>query len=185
METGTDTTNLVDDALLLRPYRFDDTPALQAAAVESAATVGPWLPWCHAGYSVDESRAWIDRCRTGWRDGSEFAFAILDGDTFAGGIAINRIDTLHRHGNLGYWVRQSRQRCGLAARAGRMAAAFAFAQLGLVRLEIVCAVDNQASRRTAERIGARFECEARNRLVLNEAPVAAAVYGLVAADLGS
>jgi RimJ/RimL family protein N-acetyltransferase len=185
MKAHADATTLGDGTLLLRPYRIDDAPDLQAAAVESVATVGPWLPWCHAGYSLDESRAWIDRCRTGWQDGSEFAFAILDGETFAGGIGINRIDALHRHGNLGYWVRQSRQRHGLAARAGRMVATFAFAHLGMVRLEIVCAVDNHASRRTAERIGARFECVARNRLVLNEVPVAAAVYGLVAADLGS
>lgn len=185
MTTRTDTATIADGSLLLRPYGAGDAPALQAAAEESVATVGRWLPWCHAGYGLDESRAWIERCIAGWRDGSQFDFAVFDDGTFAGGFGINRVDPLHRNGNLGYWLRESRQRHGLAARAGRLAAAFAFAQLGLVRLEIISAVDNQPSRRTAEAIGARFECIARNRLMAGEAPVAAAVYGLVPQDLGA
>ena len=38
---------------------------------------------------------------------------------------------------------------------------------------------NLASRAVAERIGAQFECIARNRLILRGRPVAAAVYSLV------
>lgn len=178
-----DAATLADGSLLLRPYAAADAPALQAAAAESVATVGRWLPWCHAGYGLDESHAWIERCTAGWSDGSQFDFAVFDDGAFAGGFGINRVDPLHRNGNLGYWLRQSCQRRGLAARAGRLAAAFAFAQLGLVRLEIVSAVDNQPSRRTAEAIGARLECVARNRLMDRETPVAAAVYGLVPQDL--
>ncbi len=178
-----DAATLAEGTLLLRPYTPADAPALQAAAGESVATVGRWLPWCQAGYGLDESSAWIERCAAGWRDGSQFDFAVFDDGAFAGGFGINRIVPLHRNGNFGYWLRQSRQRRGLAARAGRLVAAFAFGQLDLVRLEIVSAVDNRPSRRTAEAIGARFECIARNRLMDGETPVAAAVYGLVPQDL--
>jgi RimJ/RimL family protein N-acetyltransferase len=177
------TTTLADGTLLLRPYQAADAAILHQAVIESVDSVGRWLPWCHAGYGLDDSRAWIEHCGCGWRDGSQYALAIFEAGTFAGGIGINRIDPLHRNGNLGYWLRQSRQRRGLAARAGRLAAAFAFARLDLVRLEIACAVDNQPSRRTAEAIGARFECIARNRLMDGATPVAAAVYGLVPQDL--
>jgi RimJ/RimL family protein N-acetyltransferase len=40
-----------------------------------------------------------------------------EGRTFYGGIAINQINREHEFGNIGYWVRQSRQRRGIALRA--------------------------------------------------------------------
>jgi len=70
-------------------------------------------------------------------------------------------------------------RNGVAIAAARLAAGFAFRELGLTRIEIVALVDNVASRRVAEKLGATFECVARNRLVHNGVPFAAAVYSLV------
>jgi RimJ/RimL family protein N-acetyltransferase len=64
-----------------------------------------------------------------------------------------------------------------------MAARFGFQRLGLVRIEIVALPDNQASRRTAEQAGARFECIARHRLWERDRARDAAVYALVPADL--
>jgi RimJ/RimL family protein N-acetyltransferase len=84
----------------------------------------------------------------------------------------------HNFGNIGYWVRQSRQQQGVATRAVRTIAAYGFSCLELTRLEIVAAVDNGPSRAVAEKVGAVFECVARNRLIVNGHPVAAAVYSL-------
>ncbi|MGL5096173.1 MAG: GNAT family N-acetyltransferase, partial [Planctomycetia bacterium] len=58
-------------------------------------------------------------------------------------------------------------------------AAWAFAETNLVRLEIVAAVDNHASRRVAEKAGAVFEGIARRRLLVHGASHDAAVYSLV------
>ena len=43
----------------LRTYDPDDAQPLWEAARESVAEVFPWLPWCHAQYSVAEAVEWI------------------------------------------------------------------------------------------------------------------------------
>ena len=180
-----DTLELTDGRLCLRPWQVRDAAALFDAARESTGSVGRWLPWCHAGYRVEDAAAWIAHCQSGWRAGEHFAFPIFDarsGDLI-GGVGLNQLNRLHRSANLGYWIRQSRQRQGIAVAAATLVARFGFEQRGLVRIEIVAMPDNQPSRRTAETIGARFEAIARQRLWANGQAHDAAVYGLIPQDL--
>lgn len=86
-------------------------------------------------------------------------------------------------GNLGYWVRTSRTRSGVASAATRLIARFGFLSLGLQRLEIVVAVGNQASERVAEKAGATREGVLRKRLLIHGQPHDAVLYSLVAEDL--
>jgi ribosomal-protein-serine acetyltransferase len=59
--------------------------------------------------------------------------------------------------NVGYWVRTGHTGQGIATAAVRLVARFGFEDLGLLRLELLIAVDNPASRRVAEKVGATFE----------------------------
>ncbi|MGN2246891.1 GNAT family N-acetyltransferase [Frateuria sp. GZRR35] len=178
-------THLAEGPLLLRPWQPEDAPALHTAVQESLETVGRWLPWCHAGYDLDEARAWIRHCREGWAGDEHFAFGVFERDSGAllGSVGLSQRNLVHRSASLGYWVRQSRQGQGVARQAARVAAHFGFDRLRLVRIEIVALPDNHASRRTAEQAGARFEVIARHRLWVRDRAMDAAVYSLVPADL--
>ncbi len=110
----------------------------------------------------------------------EYTFAILGSDgRFLGGCGLNQINRIHRFANLGYWVRTSATRHGVATEAVRQVAEFAFGNTDLVRLEIVCAVGNDPSQRVAERAGAVREGVLRHRLLLHGQPVDAVMYSLV------
>ena len=172
--------------LLLHPWHPSDAPALHEAVHESVATVGRWLPWCHAGYDLAHAEAWIDHCREGWLAQEHFAFAIIEqaGGTLLGSVGLNQRNHVHRSAAMGYWIRQSRQGEGVARQAARMAARFGFAALELVRIEIVALADNHASRRVAEACGARFEAIARHRLWERGVARDAAVYAVVPQDIG-
>ncbi len=138
------------------------------------------MPWCHAGYTQAESIAWIEKTQGFWQSGEAYEFAIFDlANGYVGGAGLNQFNRVHNLANLGYWVRQSRQRHGLATAAARALAKFGFETLRLTRLEIVAASENSPSRRVAEKVGAQFECLARNRLVIHGAPHTAAVHSLV------
>jgi ribosomal-protein-serine acetyltransferase len=170
--------------LRLLPYRDAFAPELYTAARESIATVGRWMPWCHAQYEPSDSLEWARHAQSAWKEGGEYAFALFDRDgRFVGGAGINQIHALHNFANLGYWIRESRQRQGFATEAVRAVAAFAFGTLGLTRVEIVAAEANEASRRVALKAGAAFECLARNRLVIRGVPHRSAVHSLVPDDL--
>ena len=177
---------ILSDGLCIRPLVEADIDPFVAAARESVVTVGAWMPWCTATYTAKEAQAWIDECTANLAARSAYDMGIFshDGEMFLGGIGVNQISWRWNLGNIGYWVRESCQRKGIAPRAVRAAAQFGFGYLKLTRLEIVIAVGNEPSRRVAERVGATFECTARNRLVLDERPVDAWVYSLIPGQLG-
>lgn len=164
----------------LRAYQPEDAQALWEAARESVGEVFPWSPWCHAQYSLADAAEWIRTRAPLAAQGLEYTFAIVGGDgRFLGESHINQINSSHRFGNVGYWVRTSATRRGVATEAVRQVAAFAFRRTELVRLEIVCALANEASQRVAEHAGAVREGVLRHRLHLHGQPVDAVMYSLV------
>jgi len=164
----------------IRAYEAEDAEALWQAARESVGEVFRWLAWCHGQYSLAEAVEWIRSRAALAAEGREYTFAIVGADgRFLGGCAINQINRIHRFGNLGYWVRTSATRRGVATEAVRQVAEFAFTNTDLVRLEIVCAVGNGASQRVAERAGAVREGVVRRRLLLHGQSVDAVMYSLV------
>jgi len=169
--------------IAMRASRDEDARPLVVAASESVETVGRWMPWCHAEYAEDDSIVWVKRCQASWHSGEEYNFGLFDlAGRYVGGAGLNHFNRDHNIANLGYWVRQARQREGFAVAAVQCLARFGFEVLRLTRIEIVAASDNIASRRVAEKSGAEFECLARNRLVIGGIPVTAAVYSLIPAS---
>lgn len=163
-----DQPNLVSGRVLLRPFRPDDATAFCTAARESVTEVYPWLPWCHPDYTIEESRSWIARCADMWQEGISYNFAIInsrDGLSL-GGCGLRYISQMDRVANLGYWVRTSRTRQGIATTATRLLVQFGFEELKLNRIEIIASVDNRASQRVAEKAGATREGVLRNRMVV-------------------
>jgi RimJ/RimL family protein N-acetyltransferase len=167
-------------ACSIRIYEPGDARALWEAARESVAEVFPWLAWCHAQYSMEEAAEWARTRVALAAGGDEYTFAILGSDgRFLGGCGLNQINRIHKFCNLGYWVRTSATRSGVATEAVRQLAEYAFQNTDLVRLEIVCAVLNLPSQRVAERAGAVREGVLRNRLLLHGQPVDSVMYSLV------
>ncbi len=163
----------------LREYAPGDAEELYRAVRESVDDVYPWLPWCHAQYSLVDAVEWIQALARRKAEGTEYGFAIVSPEgRYLGGCGINQINRLHRFGNVGYWVRSSETGRGVASSAVRQLADFAFRTTDLVRLEIVCAVGNQRSQRVAERAGAVREGVLRDRLMLHGEAVDAVMYSV-------
>ncbi len=178
-------TELSDGRILIRPHRADDVDAMFEAVHESIEEIAPWLPWCHPGYSRDEAAAFILSRAEALKTEEEYSFAVIDAQTniFLGGVGLNLIIRRYQMGNLGYWVRTSCTKRGIASAATRLAARYGLRELGLQRIEIVAAINNRASQRAAEKAGARREGVLRKRLLVNDQPHDAVLYSLIAEDL--
>lgn len=164
----------------IRPYALSDVEPLHEAIAESVAEISPWLPWCHAGYSVDESRTWIEHCLAAREQQAEYNFAIVStAGRILGGCGLNQLRKEHRIANLGYWVRTSAAGGGVAAAAVRKLAAFAFRRTELARLEIVVDLNNARSQRVAEKVGALREGISHDRLYAYGASHDAIIYALL------
>jgi len=174
-------TPLVANGVCIRPFCESDVSLFVDAVRESLSTVGSWMPWCTAGYSEWDARSWFERCATNLRVAQAYDIGVFspEGEVLLGGVSIHQLSVQHNVASIGYWVRQSRQGQGIATRAVQVLAGYGFTELKFTRLEIVAQVNNHASRRVAEKVGAKFECIAQNRLVVRGQPVAGAVYSLV------
>ena len=144
-----------DGVVSLTPFSLRDLDALVEAnrdpemAIRFDFPPGPPAP--------GPARAAIRRWQRGWRTRRVVAFAVrrVASRRLVGGCEL-RVDA-DGTANLSYFTIPTERRRGLATRAVNLAAAFAFEQLGVERLEIKAETDNVASRTVAERAGFVFE----------------------------
>jgi ribosomal-protein-serine acetyltransferase len=152
----------------IRPFELTDIPAIYEAILESADALKPWMPWCHAQYSISETQEWVEFQIESFRQGTQYQFAIVSEEQkFFGVCGLNGIQPENRLANLGYWIRTSACGQGIATEAARLVSRWAFANTDLDRLEIVVAVGNLASLRVAAKTGAVWEGLLRGRLRLD------------------
>ena len=175
-----------DGTVLMRPFRFADAEEAYAAVRESLTDLKPWMSWAHDGYSLSDSKEFIRITRARWGEGTLFAFVITDqkNGSMLGGCSLSHIHPVYHLCNLGYWVRSSRRGEGMAVRATQLAARYAFEKIGLIRVEIVIAIENKASIRVAEKAGAHYEGILRNRMVVGKDVYDAHMYSLIPQDFG-
>lgn len=165
--------------ILLRPHRIEDAPALHDAALSSVAEIQPFGPWCHPGLSLADTRTWIESQVQAFAARKAFEFAILGDGECLGACGVNQIDEVNRRANLGYWVRSSATRRGVATEAVRQLVRWVFAETDLIRLEVIVSTRNVASLRVAEKSGAVREGILRNRLLLHGVAHDAVLFSFV------
>ena len=156
------------ERLVIRRYQTTDIEALYAAARESIEEVSRFLPWCHPDYSIAESKQWVTLVIKNWGVSNLFSFVIEEKSSrrFIGSVGINAVD-LHPMVNLGYWLRSSETGKGYAIEAAQGIIDWTFAELQSQRIEIILSVENNPSKKVAEKTGARHEGILASRLLLH------------------
>lgn len=156
---------LTDGRIVLRTPTEDDAAPVAAAVQSSLAELRPWMPWATEDYDEVGARQWIN----GEIEPGALALVILDEDNrIVGTTGLNHFDEPNRRANLGYWIRTDATGRGYATAATRLVAAHGLAARRLERIEIIMSVENEASRRVAERAGALYEGVLRARLRLED-----------------
>jgi ribosomal-protein-serine acetyltransferase len=175
-----------DGIILMRPFHVRDAEETYPAVRESLTDLKPWMSWAHDAYSLQDAKEFIRVTRARWEEGTLYAFVITDAKSGSvlGGCSLSHIHPVYHLCNLGYWVRSSRRGEGIAVRATKLAARYAFEKIGLIRVEIVMAVNNKPSWRVAEKAGAHYEGILHNRMVVGREIYDAHMYSLIPQDFG-
>ncbi|HEY7258294.1 MAG TPA: GNAT family N-acetyltransferase [Gaiellales bacterium] len=99
-------------------------------------------------------RTWLSRYEQGRRDGTSDVFAIEDeAGEFLGCVMAFGIEAAEQTCELGYLVAPAARGRGVGTAALRALTEWAFGERGLLRLELMISVDNEASKVVAERAG--------------------------------
>lgn len=178
-------TELTDGTITLRRTLTTDAEAIYAAVDETRADLTPWIPWYHDNYSLEDSKSWLETRDEAWNNGTEYDLAIVDAATgeYIGGTGVVSVNKMHNRGEIGYWIRTSRAGRGVAPAAAKLAARFAFEELGLDRICLNIAADNTRSRRVADKIGAKLEGILRSYYTLRGVRHDAVVYSILKGEL--
>ncbi len=144
---------LTVDDLTLRPWHPDDAPAVFDAYQDAA--IQQW----HVRSMTDhaEAGAWIASRSTQWHEETGADWAVFAGAVLVGRVGIKRLELWDGIGELAYWVRPAARGRNTAARASTALTQWAFDVLGLHRLELLHATDNQRSCRAAIKAGFHAE----------------------------
>jgi RimJ/RimL family protein N-acetyltransferase len=161
-------------ALIVRPWRAADIPALAAEMSREHLTGGMWPGpgegHAMAGLPGERGAAWwLASQERGWRDGGRLSFAVLaagsaGGCVLAGHVGLKNREDSGRVGErgtaeIGYWTAVAARGRGIAPAAVRAVTDWvfgAFAGAGLRQVMLVHDVGNPASCRVAEKAGYPF-----------------------------
>ncbi|MET9224846.1 GNAT family N-acetyltransferase [Lentzea sp. NPDC003310] len=146
---------------LLRPWTLDDAPVILAAAGEGMMA----RQFTTRIDSLDAAQEWIALLAGRREDDTAYSFAVLHEGVPVGNVAVSSVERRHLTGWISYWVREQARGKGLATQACRAVSEFAFAELGLFRLELAHRTDNIASCRVAKAAGFAVEGVERARLL--------------------
>jgi RimJ/RimL family protein N-acetyltransferase len=100
-----------------------------------------------------------------------------------GCISLDEVRLDHGRAAVGYWLAPEARGRGAATQAVRLLARWAFAELGLARLELTCGPDNEASQRIAERCGFSREGLLRSHVPFKGGRRDSVIYSLLPGEL--
>jgi RimJ/RimL family protein N-acetyltransferase len=170
--------DLGDGFVVVRPFVPDDAPAVAAACQDPL--IQERCYFVPAPYRLDDARAFIATsmrelitgaavhcavCAAGEPGDAPHSAADRGDAPFSPGELLGAINLMaypeREAAETGYWVKREARGRGVAAAALRLMIAYAFAQVGVERLELMTETPNVASQRLAEKLGFRREGVAR------------------------
>ncbi|MBH1988537.1 MAG: GNAT family N-acetyltransferase [Myxococcaceae bacterium] len=161
--------------LSLRTLTLKDSFTLYHLLLKNKEHLAPWFEWAHDIGSILDCTEFIQQSQN--RD-----FGIWNDGTMIGVVGHHAINWRHKHAEIGYWIAQDWQGKGLVQQAASSLIAYLLHQYQLNRIEILCTVHNQRSRKLAEKLGFTYEGIQREGYLFRDRYWDVACYSLLARE---
>ena len=174
---------LAGDVVLLRSWREADVPGMVLAFSDPVMQRFSWRSTPYTETDARDSFAEQEEARL---RGEGLDFALVephDQDVVLGAVSLQEVRLDQGCAAVGYWLVPGARGRGAAAQAVRLLARWAFAELGLARLELTCGPDNAASQHVAERCGFSREGLLRSHVPFKGARRDSVIYSLLPGEL--
>lgn len=141
-----------------------------------------WMPNFTDDYTIEDGREFIRQRLAQFVAKREIPTGIWDAGELVGIIALKSIDMKNRNASLGYYLAATHQGRGLVTEACRILLDYAFSELQLHRVDILCASGNLRSRAIPERLGFTNEGTLREVQWLYDHFVDLVVYAMLKSE---
>jgi RimJ/RimL family protein N-acetyltransferase len=174
---------LAGDVALLRPWGEADVPGIVRAFGDPVMRRFSWRTTPYTETDARHDLAAQEDART---RGEALHLAVADPrdrSALLGSVWLCEVRPGQGCAAVGYWLASGARGRGAATEAVRLLTRWAFAELGLARLELTCGPDNGASQRVAERCGFVREGVLRSHVPFQATRRDSVIFSLLPADL--
>ncbi len=141
-----------------------------------------FLPWVENMKSIINVKEYIKNSIAQTEEKKEVSFLIASEKSVIGRIGIHNINFQNKNASIGYWLIKEAEGKGIISKATRSLITYAFQTLGLNRIEIRAATDNQRSRSVPERLGMLKEGTLREAELVNGKFLDLEVYSVLSSE---
>lgn len=174
---------LAGDMVLLRPWAEADVAGIVRAFSDP---VMQRFSWRTTPFTETDARGHFAEQEEARLRGEGLSFALAeprDQDVVLGDVSLHEVRLDQGCAAVGYWLAPEARGRGVATHAVRLLARWAFAELGLARLELTCGPANEASQHVAERCGFSREGLLRSHVPFKGARRDSVIYSLLPGEL--
>jgi ribosomal-protein-serine acetyltransferase len=136
---------LIDDKISIELIDAQHAAPIFDVVDKNRNHLRPWLPFVDRMQDMHFAEGFVKGTIQRNREGTEFAFVILESGQVIGRIGIYKIDLQNKLGEIGYWLAKEKEGNGIIFKSCIALINFCFCDLQLNRVEIKCATENLRS----------------------------------------
>lgn len=153
----------IEGNLYLRSLEISDADELFQVVDENRTHLREWLPWLDYNKTPKDSENFIKNTLKEIQETGTYSLFIIFDDKIVGIISQHMISQSNKYTTIGYWLAKSAAGNGIMTKALRKMMELSFYDQSLELVILAAAVENQKSRKVAERVGMKFEGILRQR----------------------
>lgn len=148
----------INNELYLRQLRASDAIDIFSTIDRQREYLGRWLPFVETTKTVKDSEKFVNSIINTCEEEFELVFTIQSNvHGFIGLIGFHYTDRDNHKTEIGYWISEPFQKKGITTMAFKRLCRYAFEDLNINRIQVRCAIGNEASRRIPIKLGFSLE----------------------------
>lgn len=147
----------VDEKIELRPFMPHQARDVFMLIDKHRDTLRQWMDWVDEHQNLKDSKALIKTALEHYGDYDGLDTGIWYEGQFCGQVSFNSWSLRNYKADLGYWLADSFTGKGIMTKAVHAMLNYAFDVVGIHRIELLCAIQNQRSCAVAERLNFTHE----------------------------
>lgn len=161
-------TILIDKSLRLELTDQKHAYGLLKAVSANREHLSKFLSWVGNMQSVNDFANYINNCHQLYQQGNEVSFVIISGDEVIGRIGLHHMNLQNKNAEIGYWLIKSAEGKGIITRSCEALIDYGFEKLGLQRIAIKAAIENERSQAIPQNLGFVREGILRHAELVND-----------------
>ncbi|MEI6352432.1 MAG: GNAT family protein [Candidatus Nomurabacteria bacterium] len=157
----------VDENIELRLRSLEDVESSFAVTRKNINHLKTFLNWATDNFSIEDSEKFIIACEEGFVNEKNLDLGIFYQGKIIGSCGFHTIRKNNKVAEIGYWIDEDFQGKGIISKCVKALVVYGFEELGLNRIQILCATENKASGAVAIKCGFKLEGTLRKNVMSN------------------